>query len=244
MKGYRMALSQSNIETKAVELESMTAPEVIQWALSTYHPKIVIASSFGAEDVALIDMAVRIEPKVRVLTLDTGRLNQETYDVMDSVRRKYNIQIEVYFPDAKRVEMMVREKGLNLFYDSLENRLRCCGLRKVEPLNRALGAVSAWLTGLRREQSVTRGAVKKLEWDADHGGGIAKINPLADWKRDQVWNYIRKNDVPYNKLHDQNYLSIGCAPCTRAVKPGEGERAGRWWWENPEHKECGLHVKS
>ena len=238
-----MTLSQREIEAKVRELEGKPAQEVLKWAFAAYHPRIVIASSFGAEDVVLIDMASRLQPKVKVFTLDTGRLNQETYNVMDSIRRKYGIQVEVYFPDAKKVEAMVREKGLNLFYESVENRKLCCGIRKVEPLKRALKTVSAWITGLRRDQAVTRGGVKKVEWDEEHGG-IAKINPLADWKREEVWDYIRKNDVPYNTLHNQNYLSIGCAPCTRAVKPGDDERSGRWWWENPEGKECGIHVKS
>ena len=239
-----MPPSQSEIEAKTAEFESKSAEDVLRWALAAYHPRIAIASSFGAEDVVLIDLAVRIQPKVRVFTLDTGRLHQETYDVMDAIRKKYGIPIEVYFPNSERVEAMVREKGLNLFYESIDNRKMCCGIRKVEPLNRALNNLSAWLTGLRREQAVTRGQLQKIEWDSGHGGGIAKINPLADWSHQRTWDYIRKNKVPYNALHDQGFPSIGCAPCTRATKPGEDERAGRWWWETPEQKECGLHVKT
>lgn len=221
--------------------ESKSATEILRWALEKFHPRIALASSFGAEDVALVDMLLKLNPKARVFTLDTGRLNQETYDVMDKIRSRYGISIEVFFPDAEAVEQMVRERGLNLFYHSIENRMLCCHIRKVEPLKRALATVDAWITGLRHEQVVTRAGVKKAEIDADHGG-IVKLNPLADWTWDQVWDYIRKHDVPYNVLHDQGYPSIGCAPCTRAIKPGEDFRAGRWWWERPEQKECGLHV--
>jgi phosphoadenosine phosphosulfate reductase len=179
----------------------------------------------------------------RLFTLDTGRLNQETYDCMDAIRERYGVQVEVFFPDAEGVEQMVRENGLNLFYNSVELRKLCCGVRKVEPLNRALKNLDAWMTGLRREQAATRADVRKIELDKDHGN-IVKINPLVDWSTDDVWEYIRKNNVPYNRLHKQGYPSIGCAPCTRAVKPGEDLRAGRWWWENPDTKECGLHVSA
>ena len=224
------------------ELESKGPQEVLKWALETFKDRGALASSFGAEDVAIIDMLVKINPKARIFTLDTGRLNQETYDVMDKIREKYKVRIEVMFPKADAVEPMVREKGLNLFYHSIENRKLCCGIRKVEPLNRALSTVDAWITGLRRDQVVTRTAVKKVEIDESHGG-IAKINPLADWTWEQTLGYVKQNGVPYNVLHDQGYPSIGCAPCTRAIKPGEDFRAGRWWWEQPEQKECGLHVK-
>ncbi len=223
------------------QLESKSAQEVVRWALETFGDKVALASSFSAEDVAIIDMMVKVNPKARVFTLDTGRLNQETYDVMDKIREKYGARIEVMFPQREAVEQMVREKGLNLFYHSIENRKFCCGIRKVEPLNRALATVDAWITGLRREQVVTRAAVKKVDIDADHGG-IAKINPLADWTWEQTMDYVKEHGVPYNALHDQGYPSIGCAPCTRAIKPGEDFRAGRWWWERPEQKECGLHV--
>ncbi len=222
-------------------LESKSAQEVIRWALETFSNRVALASSFSAEDVAIIDMMVKVAPKPRVFTLDTGRLNQETYDVMDKIREKYKIAVEVMFPKSEAVEQMVREKGLNLFYHSIENRKRCCGVRKVEPLNRALATVDAWITGLRREQVVTRATVKKVDIDVDHGG-IAKLNPLADWTWEQTMAYVKQHGVPYNALHDQGYPSIGCAPCTRAIKPGEDFRAGRWWWEQPEQKECGLHV--
>jgi phosphoadenosine phosphosulfate reductase len=225
------------------EVEHFPAEGVVDWALRTFGSRIALASSFQAEESVLIDMMHRARPaNFRVFSLDTGRLNQETYDCMDAIRDRYGIQIEVFFPDLQRVEKMVRAEGLNLFYKSVEMRKLCCGVRKVEPLRRALGALDAWMTGLRREQAVTRASVRKVEVDDDHGG-IAKINPLVDWSEKQIWDYIKENKLPYNKLHDLGYPSIGCAPCTRAVKPGENIRAGRWWWENPETKECGLHAK-
>jgi phosphoadenosine phosphosulfate reductase len=240
------ALNQEELATHetTAALEKLPAEKVLQWALDRFSPKVALACSFQAEASVLIDMMHRIRGSdSRVFTLDTGRLNQETYDCMDAIRDRYGIGIEVYFPDAIKVQDMVRRHGLNLFYTSIEMRKLCCGIRKVEPLNRALRDLSAWMTGLRREQAVTRSDVRKLELDKEHGN-ILKINPLVDWTYDQVWSYIRKNKVPYNLLHDQGYPSIGCAPCTRPVKPGEDLRAGRWWWENPDTKECGLHVKS
>ncbi len=223
------------------EFKTKGPQEFLAWALKNFHPRIALASSFGAEDVVLIDMLVKLEPGARIFTLDTGRLNEETYDVMDRIRSKYKVTIESYFPDFRAVEKLEREKGFYSFRQSVENRIECCGIRKVEPLKRALNGLDAWITGLRHEQSMTRKTVERIEKDETHGG-ILKINPLVDWTTDQVWEYIRKNQVPYNKLHDQGYPSIGCAPCTRAVKPGEDIRAGRWWWERPDHKECGLHV--
>jgi phosphoadenosine phosphosulfate reductase len=172
--------------------------------------------------------------------LDTGRLPQETYDVIEETREKYNIEIKVMFPDLKQVEQMVNENGPNLFYESIENRKLCCRIRKVEPLKRALSELDAWICGLRAEQSPTRQKLDKVEWDENFN--LIKINPLADWTQNQVWQYIKENNVPYNELHDKGYPSIGCAPCTRPIEPGENIRAGRWWWENPEHKECGLHL--
>jgi phosphoadenosine phosphosulfate reductase len=227
---------------KFVEIENKTAHEVLEWALKTYGDRVALASSFGAEDVVLIDLLTRIDPGSPVFTLDTGRLPQETYELMEKIRDKYGLKIEVYYPDTKAVEDMVTKYGPNLFYKSVDLRKLCCDIRKVEPLNRALRDLSAWITGLIREQSVTRTEVKKVEIDTSHNS-IVKINPLADWTEEQVWTYIRENDVPYNALHDQNYPSIGCAPCTRAIEPGEDVRAGRWWWEAPEYKECGLHKR-
>lgn len=223
------------------EFESQTAEEILAWAVSTFHPRIALAASFGAEDVVVIDMLLRAHPKARVFSLDTGRLPNETYALMEAIRERYGIAIEVYFPRAEAVEAMVQERGANLFYRSVENRKLCCGVRKVEPFGRALAGLDAWITGLRREQAVTRAQVRKVETDIEHGG-IIKVNPLADWTWDHVWEYIRLHGLPYNALHDQGYPSIGCAPCTRAVKPGEDPRAGRWWWErDAAAKECGLH---
>ncbi|MEM2923246.1 MAG: phosphoadenylyl-sulfate reductase [Candidatus Nitrosocaldus sp.] len=230
-----------SVEAIAKEFESKSAEELLRWAIDKFHPRIALASSFGAEDVVLIDMLARIRKDARIFTLDTGRLNQETYDVMDAIRDRYNVSIEVYFPDAREVEDMVRKHGLNLFYHSVELRKLCCEVRKVKPLNRALNGLDAWITGLRREQADTRANIAKVEVDTQHNG-ILKINPLADWTWNMVWEYIRKNNVPYNKLHDKGYPSIGCEPCTRAIQPGEPFRAGRWWWEQDSYKECGLHL--
>ena len=231
-----------SIKKLNAEFEKSSAVAVLQWALKNFSPKIALASSFGAEDVVLIDILMKLDPALRVFTLDTGRLNEETYEVMDKVRKKYDVTIESYFPDRTAVEKLEREKGFYSFRESIKNRKECCGIRKVEPLGRALKGLDAWVTGMRRAQSVTRMNVNKIEKDEAHAG-LVKINPLADWSEADVWNYIKKNQVPYNRLHDQGYPSIGCAPCTRAVKPGEDIRAGRWWWENTDKKECGIHLK-
>ena len=237
-----VVLSAQEIQKVSTELESKNAEEVLRWGVERFFPRIGFASSFGAEDVVVIDLLVKVNPKVTIFTLDTGRLNEETYDVMDRIRERYGVSITSYFPDKAAVEKLEREKGFYSFRKSVENRKECCGIRKVEPLGRALADLDAWITGLRREQAVTRSGLPKVEVDTAHRG-IAKLNPIADWTTEQVWDYIRKNQVPYNKLHDQNFPSIGCSPCTRAIRPGEDIRAGRWWWELPEQKECGLHVK-
>lgn len=234
-------LTPVQLEKLADEFESKSAQEVLKWALDTFGTRIALASSFGAEDVAVIDMMVKVDKnRTRVFTLETGRLNQETYDVMDAIRARYSIQIEAFFPDQKEVEDMIRSKGMNLMYESVENRKLCCEIRKVHSLNRALSNLDGWITGLRKDQVATRSTTKKIEIDAVHGG-ILKLNPIADWSSDMVWDYIRKNNIPYNALHDKGFPSIGCEPCTRAVQPGEDPRAGRWWWENAAAKECGLH---
>lgn len=234
-------LTPVQLEKLADEFESKSAQEVLKWALDTFGTRIALASSFGAEDVAVIDMMVKVDKnRTRVFTLETGRLNQETYDVMDAIRTRYSIQIEAFFPDQKEVEDMIRSKGMNLMYESVENRKLCCEIRKVHSLNRALSNLDGWITGLRKDQVATRSTTKKIEIDAVHGG-IVKLNPIADWSSDMVWDYIRKNNIPYNALHDKGFPSIGCEPCTRAVQPGEDPRAGRWWWENAAAKECGLH---
>ncbi len=230
-----------SIQARGEEFESKSAQEILAWALAEFHPRIALAASFGAEDVVVIDLLMKLNPKARLFTLDTGRLPAETYSLMEALRERYGLAIEVYFPQAEAVQEMVRERGVNLFYKSIENRKLCCQIRKVEPLGRALAGLDAWITGLRRDQAMTRTGVRKVEIDAEHGG-LVKVNPLADWTWEQVWAYIRAHNVPYNVLHDRGYPSIGCAPCTRAVEPGEDPRAGRWWWEHPETKECGLHV--
>lgn len=217
------------------------AEEVLAWAIRAFRPRIALASSFGVEDAALIDIWWRIDPAVRVFTLDTGRLPEETYEVMDRIRERYGIAIATYCPEAAAVEALTRERGFYSFRRSVAERKTCCGIRKVEPLGRALAGLDAWVTGLRREQAETRTAVRQVERDPAHGGMI-KINPLVEWTTDEVWQYVRAHDVPYNRLHDRGYPSIGCAPCTRAIRPGEDLRAGRWWWERPESKECGLHI--
>lgn len=234
-------LTPVQLEKLADEFENKSAQEVLKWALDTFGTRVALASSFGAEDVAVIDMMVKVDKnRTRVFTLETGRLNQETYDVMDAIRARYGIQIEAFFPDQKEVEDMIRSKGMNLMYESVENRKLCCEIRKVHSLNRALSNLDGWITGLRKDQVATRSTTKKIEIDAVHGG-ILKLNPIADWSSDMVWDYIRKNNIPYNALHDKGFPSIGCEPCTRAVQPGEDPRAGRWWWENAAAKECGLH---
>jgi phosphoadenosine phosphosulfate reductase len=233
-------LSKEEVASVNATLEKASPQEVLRWALSTFGDSIALAWS-GAEDVAVLDMMHRLSPKAaRAFVLDTGRLNPETYELIDEVQAKYKMRIDILAPDASAVEQMVAAKGVNLFYRSLENRKECCGVRKVEPLNRMLKTLDGWITGLRRTQAVTRGKLSKVEIDFQHDK-IVKVNPLADWTTAQVFEYLQANRVPTNKLHSMGYPSIGCAPCTRAVKPGEDERAGRWWWENPESKECGLH---
>lgn len=214
---------------------------VLRDAVGSYTP-VAFANSLGAEDMVLTDLIAKQGLDIEIFSLDTGRLPQETYDLMQEVRKRYGVPLKVYFPDCSQVEKYVAEFGANAFYDSVELRKRCCYIRKVEPLKRALAGKKAWITGMRRDQAVTRGTLEVSSFDADHG--LQKFNPLLDWSNTEVWEYIKANDVPYNKLHDRFYPSIGCAPCTRAVTPGEDIRAGRWWWENPENKECGLHVAS
>ncbi len=218
-----------------------TAEDALRWASENLHPRVAKASSFGAEDAVIMDIMLKINPRFRFFTLDTGRLHQETYDIMDIVRKKYNITIEVLFPDTKEVEEMVMGKGMNLFYESVENRKLCCDVRKVRPINRMLKTLDGWIAGLRRDQTEVRKDVSLFQIDHAHGG-ILKINPIINWTWDRVQDYIKENNLPYNSLVDKGYPSIGCEPCTRPIKPGEDLRAGRWWWEQGEHKECGLHM--
>ncbi len=220
--------------------ESKSPQEVLNWAFEQYGARVGIASSFGLEDMVLIDMASKVTKEFTVFTLDTGRLHEETYLTMDRTRSHYGIAIQSYFPKTQDVERLEREKGFFSFKESLENRKECCAIRKVEPLTRALSTLDAWITGIRRDQIVTRTDIPKVSEDADRPP-LIKINPIADWSLEQVQEYLEQNKVPVNPLHKQNYPSIGCAPCTRPIEAGEDIRAGRWWWENPDHKECGLH---
>jgi phosphoadenosine phosphosulfate reductase len=212
---------------------------VLEFFLEQYRGKIVQATSMGVEDQAITHMICSISKDVRFITLDTGRLPQETYDLVQQTCEEFNITIELIFPDYRKVQEMTNRHGINLFYKSIEHRKMCCTIRKDEPIKRALKGQDAWICGLRKDQTVTRFFNKLVEWDPQHG--LIKVNPLIDWTEKQVWEYIRANDISVSVLHSRGYPSIGCKPCTRAVQPGEDSRAGRWWWEKEEHKECGLH---
>jgi thioredoxin-dependent adenylylsulfate APS reductase len=230
-----------SIQTPALEsFEDRSAADVLAWALETYGSRFAIVSSFQAEGMVVIDLARRLRPDVRVITLDTGRLPAETFELIDQIRGRWDIAVEVKSPEPEQVEAMVSKHGVNLFYRDQALRRLCCQVRKVFPLERALKGLDAWAAGLRRDQAPTRAKTPKVEIDERHGG-ILKINPLADWSREQVWGYIREHGVPTNALYEQGYRSIGCAPCTRPANGEDGERAGRWWWEADADKECGLH---
>ena len=219
-----------------------TPQEVIEFFVSEFKGRIAFATSLGLEDQVLTHMITSISPDTKIFTLDTGRLFPETYDLIDKTNSRFKIKIDVYFPDTVHVEKMVKEKGINLFYESIENRKLCCYIRKIEPLHRAMKGLKMWITGLRREQSTTRENGKLIEVD-ENNNGLLKLNPLINWSEKMVWDYIKEHNIPFNELHKKGFPSIGCQPCTRAVKPGEDIRSGRWWWENPESKECGLHAK-
>ncbi len=237
----RVVISDQELATLNERFESASPQEIIRWADSKFGSELVLMSSFGLEDVAEFDMFWRINPNARVMTLDTLRLPTETYTLMDRIHARYDVNIEAFTPDMDAVTEMVHAEGYNLFYKSVDNRKTCCGVRKVEPLNRALNTVGAWITGLRRDQGMARGETAIVERDEAHNN--FKINPLSNWSFDQVREYVDANNVPYNELHDKGFPSLGCDPCTRAIKPGEDLRAGRWWWEqDPDAKECGLHV--
>lgn len=212
---------------------------VLANAVRDYAP-VIFANSLGAEDMVLTDLINKYQPDIEMFSLDTGRLPPETYDLMQEVRARYNVPLKIFFPAASRIEEYVAQNGVNGFYDSVELRKSCCHIRKVEPLRRALSGKRAWITGMRREQAPTRGVLQVSVFDADNG--LQKFNPLLDWSNADVWEYLKQYEVPYNKLHDRFYPSIGCAPCTRAITPGEDIRSGRWWWEDTQNKECGLHV--
>lgn len=216
--------------------------DILRSGLELVAGPVTLACSFSVDDVVLIDLLKDFHPILTIFAIDTGRLNEETYEVAETVSQRYGIDIHWYFPERAAVEQLEREKGLFSFRESIENRKECCFIRKVAPLRRALAGFSGWVTGLRQAQSVTREGIAPLEFDAVNGG-LLKINPLINWSDEQVWTYAKEHGVPVNRLHRQGYPSIGCAPCTRAIQPGEHPRAGRWWWEDPEHKECGLHKR-
>lgn len=212
---------------------------LLQKIADSYQPA-ALASSLAAEDMVLTDLILRNKLNISIFTLQTGRLHAETLAVADRIREHYGYEITMMHPDPAAVEQYVNNHGLNAFYDSVDLRKSCCHIRKVEPLNRALEGKQAWITGQRRTQAATR--TELAEQEDDTARGMQKFNPLADWTEQDVWDYLRQHEVPYNALHDRGYPSIGCEPCTRAIQPGEDVRAGRWWWENPESKECGLHL--
>ena len=234
-------MTKEEIRALNEELKNASPQDIIKRVLATFDQHIALSSSLGAEDQVLTDILLKTDAKARIFTLDTGRLFPETYDLIDRTSRKYKTKIEVFFPDHQKIQAMVNSKGINLFYESVENRKECCHLRKIEPLQRAFSTLDAWICGLRASQAVTRQNIDVVEWDENNQ--LVKINPLAKWTEEKVWDYIHTNKVPYNVLHDKGFPSIGCQPCTRAIEPGEDVRAGRWWWENPDTKECGLHKR-
>jgi phosphoadenosine phosphosulfate reductase len=239
--GERVAFDDLEIGEIALEYDDQEPEEVIEWALSTFGDRIAIVTAMQADGMAILDMAAKIKPDVRVVTVDTGRLPHETYAFIDEVRKHYpETRWDIPFPDTAEVEAMVRRRGTNLFRNSVEERMFCCQVRKVRPLIKALEGLDAWFTGLRRDQWASRAAIKKVELDHDHDG-IVKVNALADWEGEEVDAYIKENEVPLHPLYAQGYTSIGCAPCTRVIQPGENDRAGRWWWETGAPKECGIH---
>jgi len=238
--GHRNNRQHVDIASLTAETQGFSPPRLLAWAAERFARQVAFATSLGVEDQALTDMIARAAPSIAVFTIDTGRLHPQTLELVRTTRQRCGLEIQVLCPDPEEVAQMVREHGADLFYSSIDNRRLCCHVRKVNVLRRRLAGLGAWVCGLRREQSVTREAVQTIQWD--QANGLVKINPLADWTIAQVWDYVRDHDVPYNPLHDEGYPSIGCQPCTRAVEPGQDIRSGRWWWESPEHKECGLHV--
>jgi phosphoadenosine phosphosulfate reductase len=234
MELQQQVQSMSELHQKIDQVRSVLAE-----AVHNYAP-VIFANSLGAEDMVLTDLINKYQPDIGMFSLDTGRLPQETYDLMQEVRAHYSVPLQIFFPEARLIEEYVAQNGVNGFYDSVELRKRCCHIRKVEPLRRALSGKRAWVTGMRHEQAPTRGVLQVSAFDVDNG--LQKFNPLLDWSSAEVWEYLKQYEVPYNKLHDRFYPSIGCAPCTRAITPGEDIRSGRWWWEDMQNKECGLHV--
>lgn len=234
-------VEKSSIKQWNRDFKGKPPEEVLRFFISHYKDGIAFSTSLGLEDQVLTKMIADIDPQTKIFTLDTGRLFPETYDLISSTNSRYNVKINIYFPDAAEVEQIVSEKGVNLFYDSVENRKLCCFVRKIKPLERAITGLDAWITGIRSGQGVTRNELEVVMWDENNN--ILKINPLIDWSESQVKEHIDKHNIPYNPLHKKGYASIGCQPCTRAIEPGEDVRAGRWWWENPDSRECGLHKR-
>ena len=232
---------QDKINLLNLQFADADAIGLLSFFLEEYKGRIALSSSLGLEDQLLTEMVCTIDKTVKIFTLDTGRLFPETYDLIHRTNQKYGIKMQVYFPEADKVEEMVNTKGINLFYNSIEDRKTCCRIRKIEPLKRAFKGLEVWICGLRRDQSITRSEMQPIEWDENNG--LIKLNPLINWTEEQVRAYIKEHKIPYNPLHDRDFPSIGCQPCTRAVLPGEDLRAGRWWWENPDTKECGLHKR-
>jgi phosphoadenosine phosphosulfate reductase len=224
-----------DLEQKAADVREQLVAAVRQ------HGRVVYSNSLGAEAMVLTDIIWSHVPEIDIFSIDTGRLHEETYELLEKLQRRYKRHIRVVYPDAQALEKLVSAQGVNGFYHSLDARLACCQVRKVEPFKRAIAGYSAWVTGVRREQSATRAQAQPIEWDVDNG--LHKVSPLLDWTEEQVWQYIRTRKLPYNLLHDRQFPSIGCSPCTRAIQPGENRRAGRWWWEQPESRECGLHPR-
>lgn len=235
-----MKMNAAGVEDRTYDGDG-TAADVLRWALDRFHPRLAVATSL--QDAVLVHLAVSIRPDVRVFSIDTGRLPEQAYACAAEIRDRLGVRIEWFFPRHDEVQKLLTEHGPYSFKESLDARRACCFVRKVEPLNRALRDLDAWVTGQRRDESVTRGGLAKVERDEAHGG-IWKINPLADWSTEDVRRYIRDHRLPYNRLLEEGYPSIGCACCTRAVQPGDDPRSGRWWWEHPEHKECGLHIRN
>lgn len=227
-----------NLNTKFADV---SAQELLQSFMAQYGARLALSSSLSIEDQTLTDMMLRIDPQANIFTLDTGRLFPETYELIDRTNEHYKVKLKVYCPQTEALQQFVATEGINPFYESIEKRHACCEVRKLEPLRRAFRDLDVWVCGLRSAQSVTRSDMRLIEWDERHG--LLKVNPLIHWTEEQVWDYIRENRVPYNRLHDKGFPSIGCEPCTRAVRRIDDVRAGRWWWESPDHRECGLHSR-
>lgn len=222
------------------QIQGKSGIEAMLFCIDTYAPDIACASSLGLEDQVLTDIIRSHKKDIRIFTLDTGRLHTQTYELIEKTNTRYDMKIDIYFPQSALVERMTSTSGMFSFYESIEKRKECCHIRKIDPLQRALKGLKIWITGIRRMQSVARNDMSLLEWDTEHN--LMKLNPLIHWTENEVWEYIKEHKVPYNTLHDSGYASIGCAPCTRAIKKGEDMRSGRWWWEDTNDKECGLHT--